>query len=37
MPTARQIQPEAINKSLETDIERNVRELKRAGVPPSDW
>jgi hypothetical protein len=30
MPAAKQIEPDAINKSLETDIERNVYELKRA-------
>ena len=30
MPAAKQIEPDTINKSLETDIERNVYELKRA-------
>ena len=33
MPAAKQIEPDAINKSLETDIERNVYELKRADAP----
>ena len=32
MPTARQIQPEAINRSLEMDIERNANESKPAGA-----
>ena len=30
MPAAKQIEADAINESLETDIERNVYELKRA-------
>ena len=30
MPTAKQIEPDAINKSPETDIESNVYELHRA-------
>jgi hypothetical protein len=30
MPATKQIEPDTINKSLETDIERNVYELKRA-------
>jgi len=30
MPAAKQIEPDAINKSLERDIERNVYEFKRA-------
>ena len=29
MPTVNQIKPEATNKSLEMDIERNVRESLR--------
>jgi hypothetical protein len=32
MPTAKQVQPEANSKSLETEIERNVYDLKRAGT-----
>jgi hypothetical protein len=32
MQTAKQTEPEAIDKSLETDVERNVHELKRAGA-----
>ena len=31
MPAAKQIEPDTIDKSLETDIERNVRALNRAG------
>jgi len=30
MPTAKQTEPEATNKSLEMDIERNISELNRA-------
>jgi len=32
MPTAKQVQPEAISKSLETEIEGSVYDLKRAGA-----
>ena len=30
MPAAKQIEPDTINKSLETDIEKNVYEVNRA-------
>jgi hypothetical protein len=32
MPTAKLVQPGAINKSLEMGVERNVHKLKRTGA-----
>jgi len=32
MQTAKQTEPETIDKSLKTDVERNVHALKRAGA-----